>query len=137
MRGYKQRLINLSLEDTIMGLKNLSQFILFDWKTFATGKTFLTTNIMPWKDFDEPDKILGTKVEVAIIRDATEYKPKKDGTILDNLFDKLVVKIPTTVDIPRNKEVTFEGVVARTYGEYQNNLSIEAKSVQIVQKAKV
>ncbi|MBM7687502.1 hypothetical protein BCR24_07670 [Enterococcus ureilyticus] len=118
-----------------MSLKGLTQFSMWNWQKFSEGKTYLVTNVLPWVDF-ETKKNLGTKIEVVILEDNTIYASKKDGTTFNNKFEKLTIKIKENVDVPLNSKVTFEGVVAKVYSEFQNQLSIVAEKVTVLSKLK-
>lgn len=118
-----------------MTLKGLTQFGEWNWKKFSTGKIYLVTNVLPWNDF-ETKKNLGTKIEVVILEDNTVYAPKKDGTTFNNKFEKLTIKIKGNVNVSLNSQVNFEGVVAKVYSEFQNQLSIVAEKVTVISKTK-
>ena len=43
-------------------MKNLNQFIRFDFEQFAEGKVFQVNGVKPWKDYDNSEKVLGTQL---------------------------------------------------------------------------
>lgn len=115
-----------------MALKKLSRFSYFDIDGFLEKKKLLTVGITEWRDF-ETKNVLGSKVEVVIAVDKTDYGAT-DGEIISNLYEKLTVKVPAKINLPMNAEVRLinpEGVV---YGEYRNNLSITADSIEVIGK---
>ena len=57
-----------------MALKNLGQFAPFDCEKFLHNKLLMVTNCTALNDFDTKKEI-GSKVEVVITKDETEYKP--------------------------------------------------------------
>lgn len=112
-------------------MKYLSQFIKFDWIAFAQAKQFLVTGCSAWKDHNS-DNILGTRVEVAIVKDATPYQ-HKDGETGSNRFEKLTFKVSKQVSISEGAYVVPVDATAKVYGDYRNQLSITCNDVKIVQ----
>ena len=74
-------------------MKKLTQFTRFDWAAFAQDKTFQVTGIRPRSDSDDRQRIIGSTVDVVIIRDDTQYQCKP-GESVTNLFEKLSIKLP-------------------------------------------
>lgn len=112
-----------------MALKGLREFVRFATEEFLAGKTLEVTSITPWQDFNTKAE-LGTKVEVAIIEDNTKYTPKPDGTIINNKYEKLTVKVTQKPLVNVGDLVRVDGVTkSAVFGEYQNQLSIEAKQI--------
>ena len=113
-------------------LKTLSIF-LNDIEGFLEKKKIMIIGIQEWKDFDT-QKFLGTKVEVVITSDKTDYGTT-GGEVVTNLYEKLTVKIPAKLtNIPMNVEVRLVNPEAVVYGEYRNALSITAENIEIVGK---
>ena len=114
-----------------MALKKLSRFTYFDLPQFLTGKRLLVVGVSEWKDYDTQN-ILGTKVEVVIAADKTDYGTA-DGEIISNVYEKLIVKIPQVgLGFPLNTEVRLINAEAIVYGEYRNQLSITAENIEVV-----
>ncbi len=113
-------------------MKKLSQFIKFDWDSFAKDKRFLCTGGSEWTDY-ETKKHLGTKIEVVIASDHTEYR-QRDGEHASNRFEKLTFKVLADVDIPIDQFVEPAGVVAKVYGDFHNKLSVQADNITVVPK---
>ena len=114
-------------------LKKLSMFLYFDIVAFLADKELLTVGVQEWKDY-ESQKVLGTKVEVVIISDETDYG-NSDGEIISNCYEKLTVKIPAKLtNVPMNTKVSLVNPEAVVYGEYRNQLSITAENIQIIGK---
>lgn len=116
-----------------MALKKLNRFTFFDVEGFLTGKRLLVTGISGWEDFDTK-RLLGTKVEVVIAADKTDYGAA-EGEIISNLYEKLTVKVPTAgLSFPVNAEVRLVNAEAVVYGEYRNQLSITAEGIEVIGK---
>lgn len=111
-----------------MALKNLMQFLLFDIASFLAGKRLVVTGIEKWVDYTTK-QVLGSKAILAIVEDNTPYKPKADGSLATNLYEKLTVKIPGNVTVPVGTEVTIINPTATVYGEYRNQLSVKADDI--------
>lgn len=114
-------------------MKKLNKFLSFDWEAFAKGKTFMATECKPWLDYDSK-KVLGTKVGFIIIEDKTDYDVPEGETAVSNTWEKGVIKICKEINIPEKSVIQPKGVIASVYGEYRNQLSIEAKEINIVGK---
>lgn len=116
-----------------MSLKKLSMFQYFDIDGFLAKKKLMIVGVQEWKDF-ETQNILGTKVEVVIVSDETDYG-NADGNVVNNLYEKLSVKIPAKLtNVPMNTAVRLVNPEAVVYGEYRNALSITADNIEIVGK---
>ncbi|MFL0248030.1 hypothetical protein [Candidatus Clostridium stratigraminis] len=85
-----------------------------------------------WKDFKTGD-VLGTKVEVVIVQDKTDYGTT-EGEVVNNLYEKLIIKIPKQITVPMNAEVRLKNAEATIYGEYRNQLSVVAEDIEINSK---
>lgn len=117
-----------------MSLKKLSHFQYFDIEGFLEKKKLMTIGVQEWKDFDT-QKVLGTKIELVIIVDKTDYGTTTGDEVVSNLYEKLTVKIPAKLtNVPINAEVKLINPEAVVYGEYRNNLSITADNIEIVGK---
>lgn len=116
-----------------MSLKKLNKFAYFDIDGFLEKKKLLTVGVSEWKDFDTQN-VLGTKVEVVIAVDKTDYD-NAEGEVVSNLYEKLTVKIPAKLNnVPMNAEVRFINPQAVVYGDYRNQLSITAENIEIIGK---
>ena len=96
-------------------MKKLSQFLKFDFEEFSKGKVYQVNGISEWVDYTTKVH-MGTKVEVGIIRDDTQYKQKEDENV-SNRFEKLTFKILKDVKVPINSCVVPVNAVATVYGE--------------------
>ena len=113
-------------------MKNLNQFVHFDFPSFAEGKDFQVTGVKQWKDYENPEKVLGTVVEVFISQDKTHYVTR-DGSRISNRGEKFSIKIPVTnVDVEIDDFVNPVNPVATVYGEYRNQLSVRADDVDVI-----
>lgn len=111
-------------------MKKLSYFLYFLIEDFLKGKRLMVIGQSEWKDYDS-GKLLGTKVETVIIEDKTDY-----GTLGKalNLYEKMTIKVPKQIRVPVNSEITIINPEASVYGDYRNQLSVTAESVEIVNK---
>lgn len=86
-----------------------------------------------WKDF-ESQNVLGTKVEVVIAADKTNYTVS-NGEVVSNIYEKLNIKIPLKLNnLPMNAEVRLINPEAVVYGEFRNMLSITAENIEVIGK---
>ncbi len=113
-------------------MKALNQFSQFDSAAFFNGKKLMTTACAPWNDFDTKAH-LGTKVTVAFVEDKTLYKPGKNGVPINNLFEKLDVKIAKDINVPVGVLVEVVNPVCTIYGDKRNQLSVKAEDVRVLQ----
>lgn len=119
-------------------MKSLNNFSSFDMDAFLHGKTLVVKEIKDWleyKDNQPTGKQLGKKVVTMIVKDDTVYKDKEGNNEKGlNLYEQLSFNVPVmNLDIPQNKIVRPVNITkAIIYGRYQNQLSIECESVQVV-----
>ena len=99
-----------------MALKKLQQFVYFDINGFLEKIKLVTTGIGTWKDFESGAK-RGTKIEVVIASDKHVY-PTNDGEVINNLYEKLNIKVPKDIVVPMNTEIRLVNPVGTIYGEY-------------------
>lgn len=111
-------------------MKNLSQFMYFDIDGFLTGKTLLLIRIDPWLKYDTKEN-LGTKAELVITSDKTDYGNSAKS---NNLYEKIVVKVPKELNLPLNSTVKLIEPVANVYGDYRNQLSIVSENLEVVKQ---
>ena len=114
-------------------MKKLSQFLSFNITEFLKDKQLVCNGIQPWKDHDT-GKLLGSKVEAIIFEDKTDYGPSKDGSIINNRFEKLFIKVPHAVNIPVNTVIALVNPVGTVWGDYHDKLSIVAEDVRVLSK---
>lgn len=117
-----------------MSLKKLTQFLKFDWEAFAKGKTLQVIGTSEWVDY-ETKVHMGTKIEVVIVRDNTQYT-QKEGEHVTNTFEKLTLKIRKDVSVPMNTYVMPVNVTAKVYGDYRNQLSVTADDIRVITPSK-
>lgn len=115
-----------------MALKKLSQFQYFDIDEFLSKMKLITTGQAEWKDFETGNR-KGTKVETVIAQDKTQYRTK-EGEVVNNLYEKLNIKIMKEINVSMNIEVRLINPVATVYGEYRNQLSIMAEDIEVISK---
>lgn len=115
-----------------MALRKLNRFTYFDSDYFFEGKRFKVIGKQIWIDYDTK-KPVGTKVEVVIVSDKTDYGCE-DGEVVSNIYEKLVFKVPKEIDVPMDVEVKPVNAVCTTYGDFRNQLSIVCDDIEIVGK---
>lgn len=109
-----------------MALKGLSA--LFDNERFFGPKKFQVTGCSEWKDFDTKAHC-GSKIEVVILEDGTDYGANKMGKVVTNQFEKLVVKVAKDIAYPLGTQVILVDPKASIYGQYLSSLSITAADI--------
>lgn len=108
-------------------MQKLKQFLRFDWEKFAKEKSLMYLRKKPWTDANRNQ--LGTKYEVVITEDGTDYG--EAGAEL-NLGEKIAIKTKRDIDIPPRALVVPLNVMATVYGDYSNQLSVVADDIQVV-----
>ena len=117
-----------------MTLKNLRKYNFFDWKKFISdhNNSLMFLSVEDNYLYDNGKRletISGSKMTVLL-------------TSGENEFEKLKIKLPTISkeeveqNISKGQNLWLEGVEAKTYGDYQNNLSITATSFKIIKQNK-
>lgn len=115
-------------------MKKLNMFARFDFEAFARGKRFLLIGQKPWADYNSGE-VLGTKFELVITQDKTDYGTQPDGETVTNLYEKFTVKVPKKLTLPLNVEIAIINPTASVYGEFRNNLSVVAEGLRVITKA--
>lgn len=111
-------------------MHNLGQFLEFRTLDFLQGKKLQYVDQSNWVDRDT-GALLGTRVDLVIIEDGTDYKPRADGApTRTNRFEKLTVKVPGAVSLPADAVVELVNPVGTVWGDYRNQLSIKADGVR-------
>ena len=114
-------------------MKKLGQFSVFDIERFLKDKKLMTTGVSPITDDD--GKRIGTKVQVVILEDNTEYRVA-EGEQVTNQFEKFNIKLNKVVDnVPMNAIVVPVNPVATVYGEFRNNISVTADGLKVIQRS--
>lgn len=118
-------------------MRALHQFESFDLDRFLAGKRLAITAITDLFDRSSGAPI-GKKVECAIVEDHTAYSPNKDGNIITNLYEKVLIKVkyPHSVEASIGDEIIPVNATATVYGDYRNKLSITADGFKIVSQKK-
>lgn len=114
-------------------MKKLNLFTHFDFNAFAKGKKFLVVGQKPWADYNSGE-VLGTKVEIVITEDKTDYGISENEITVNNLYEKFIVKISKdkNVTVELGKEVRLINPRGSVYGDYRNQLSVTADGLQVV-----
>lgn len=111
-------------------MKRLASFLIFLIADFLKGKELTVVGYRDWIDRDT-NKKLGTKVEIVITKDMTEYNVG-NGDPVTNLYEKFIVKVPKEVSIPLGSHVVLKGAKGRVWGDYNSNLSVTADDIIVV-----
>lgn len=115
-----------------MALRGLAPF--FDFEQFAKDKELAVKDTRPLRD-STTGLVIGTRVEVLIWQDNTKYAPGRDGSIPTNRYNSFVVKVhKKDLDLEVDDIVEFKDVVAKIYGEYNNELTVDAEDVVVIRK---
>ncbi|WP_426787212.1 hypothetical protein [Staphylococcus capitis] len=123
-------------------MKKLSSFLNFDTEAFLKDKKLVFKGVKEWREYtgDETQgKLLGTKVDLLIMEDGTHYENSEEQEL--NVGETLTVK--TTIpeeQFKDMKKMRTELVItnvkkANVYGNFNNNLSIEASLSRVQAKA--
>lgn len=115
-------------------MKYLTQFQRFDMDAFLKGKVLKVIGVGSNTDF-ETKQHLGSKIEVAIIKDDTTYK-QKVGEQKTNLYEKFTIKFLKDIKVSVDDLVYPIDVVAKVYGPYNDQLSVTAGDLKIAQGGK-
>jgi len=113
-------------------LKKLNQFDYFDAVEFFSKLILIAIGKSVWKEFGT-DTIKGTKIEVVIASDKHNYN-LKEGENVNNMYEKLIIKIPKEINVPMNSKIRLINPTANIYGEYRNQLSVVAEDVEVLDK---
>jgi hypothetical protein len=113
-------------------MKGLKQFIQFDLESFLEDKEITFLDAKPFYLYENgkaTDQAAGIKLECVITRDDTIYNNKE----ISNEYEKISIKIPgaTKVGIQRGSKLKIQGT-GKVWGDYSQNLSIEATNVQVI-----
>lgn len=73
-------------------MKHLNEFVKFDFDSWCLGKDFKVTNINPWIDRSS-GTVIGSSVEVVILKDECPNYKLKDGESFSMVYDKVVFKV--------------------------------------------
>ena len=114
-------------------MKKLNIFLHFDFAAFSKGKRFLTVGQKPWADYNSGE-VLGTKYEVVITEDKTDYGVSGGEVSINNLYEKFAVKVPKdkAANVPMNVEVRLVNPRANVYGDFRNQLSVTADGLAVI-----
>ena len=113
-------------------MKFLSQFSTFDFARFVDGKELVVVESNPWMDRDT-NRVNGTIVTVVIFTDKTVYG---EGRIGSNRFEKLKLKVKKQVSVTPDTRVMPVNVVAKVYGDYNNQLSVTCDDIRVIEPTK-
>lgn len=85
--------------------------------------------------YSEFNEVCYKKMYIENNQDSDKHRyNSNEGEVVNNMYEKLTVKLPKEMDVPMNVEVKLINPEASIYGEYRNQLSIVAEDVQVVSK---
>ena len=114
-------------------MQGLYEFVRFDIKSFLGGKVLRSVSCGPLTDYQSKE-VIGTRVGVVITEDNTAYRPTKSGAQVSNLYERMSVKVRgKNLTIAPGQVVELVAPVGVVYGERNNQLSITAEDVRVVQ----
>lgn len=111
----------------------LKQFLRFDSDAFFRDKRLMAVGCKPWADHNS-GALLGTKIDTLITQDATKYAPGKDGKPISNQYQRLTIKVRKQISVPMESVVVPVNPVCTIWGDFQNELSVKADDLKIVQQ---
>lgn len=115
--------------------KGLNQFRHFDTDGFFKDKLLEVLSIRDWIDFHSKE-VLGKRIEVVVLVDNTKYDLTQSGYEITNKYEKFQIKISNLNDVKVGDQVEIINGQAKVYGDYQNQLSIEADSLNVIKGGK-
>lgn len=114
-------------------MQGLYGFMGFDLKSFLNGKVLQVVSCGPLTDY-QTKEVIGTRVGAVITEDNTVYRPTKSGAQVSNLYERLNIKVRgKDLSIAPGNVVELVNAVGVVYGERNNQLSISAEDVRVVQ----
>lgn len=114
-------------------MKKLRSFMDFDINRFLEGKDLRVVGAEAWQQYDDgkPTQIVGTKYKLVIVTDATNYQSAEDAHC--NEGEQLTVKVPQVKKtFKKLSAVQLVNPKATVWGDYQNQLSIEAEDITFI-----
>lgn len=114
-------------------MKGLREHLEFRAKDFFEKKELRVIASEAWTDYEEGQagKSLGTKYKCVISDDNTVYK--KSGT--NNEGEQVDVKVEKPAKVFKKfARVTLVNPIANVYGDYQNQLSVKADDIEVLDK---
>lgn len=108
-----------------------------DNKAIFPAWTLQVTDCRPLTDYEDKNKVLGTRLTVAIVNDAVTYSPRPDGRKVTNIFEKFTVKIiDKKIDVPVGSTVELVNPRGKVYGNFAAEFNAIADDVKIVNPGK-
>lgn len=123
-----------------MSLKKLSQFQVFDSKSFFESKDFLLSKIEEWQEQEESQnlKTVGTKVTGVIFVDKSTYGNAGTGINRGESITFKVSQPVTNFSSWKAFNTVFKATAftkVTVYGEYRNQLSVKVPSLTVISGA--
>ena len=122
-----------------MSLKKLSQFQVFDSKSFFESKDFLLSKIEEWQEEGSQNlKTVGTKVTGVIFVDKSTYGNAGTGINRGESITFKVSQPVTNFSSWKAFNTVFKATAftkVTVYGEYRNQLSVKVPSLTVISGA--
>lgn len=122
-----------------MSLKKLSQFQVFDSKSFFESKDFLLSKIEEWQEEGSQNlKTVGTKVTGVIFVDKSSYGNAGIGINRGESITFKVSQPVTNFSSWKAFNTVFKATAftkVTVYGEYRNQLSVKVPSLTVISGA--
>lgn len=122
-----------------MSLKKLSQFQVFDSKSFFESKDFLLSKIEEWQEEGSQNlKTVGTKVTGVIFVDKSSYGNAGTGINRGESITFKVSQPVTNFSSWKAFNTVFKATAftkVTVYGEYRNQLSVKVPSLTVISGA--
>ena len=114
-------------------MHGLFDYLSFDIHRFLTGKILRVVSCGPLTKY-QTKEVIGTRVGTVIAEDNTVYRPTKSGAQISNLYERISVKVPgKELTIAPGEVVELVNPVGIVYGDHNNQLSVTAEDVRVVQ----
>lgn len=110
--------------------KGLGQFEVFDINAFLKGKDLMLMQENDWVDYQR-NAVIGTKLVTTILTDDTEYQKPGINNVGLNVDVKIRGVQARKCDAGRYF-IKLNNPRAKVYGDYRNQLSVEADGFEIV-----
>ena len=113
-------------------MKGLRIFLEFNIEKFLENKDVKVIASDKWQSYDNNGsvEVVGTKYKCVIADDETFYG--KDD--IDNTGEQLIIKVKKPVkNFKKFSSIRLVNAIGKVYGDYQNNLSIEAEDIIFVE----
>ena len=122
--------------EEVYKMKGLKQFLEFDLDGFLKDKEIAFISYKPYYNYIDgqvSDQVAGMKLECVITKDNTIYNNDE----ITNEYEKITIKVPRAekINLKRGTKLKIEGV-GKVWGDYSQNLTIEATNIMVLKDDK-